>query len=87
MKRNRFLRAAVLVRDGGLCKKCGRFDPRWQCDHITDLQFGGTDTLDNLQTLCRRHHTEKTTAAAPRRAKADRLRERHETMLARRAIN
>ena len=78
MTRNKALRQKVLERDNGLCAVCGVYDAKWQADHILDLQFGGKDTLDNLQTLCRRHHTDKTSDAAPKRAKADRLKERAE---------
>jgi 5-methylcytosine-specific restriction endonuclease McrA len=86
MIRNKLLRAKVLDRDSGICAKCGRYDPKWQADHIVDLQFYGRDALDNLQTLCRIHHAEKTVAAAPIRAKADRLRERSELTAKRRGI-
>ena len=78
--RNRKLREQALERDAGKCRACGRYDPKAQVDHIVDLQFGGKDELDNLQTLCRVHHTEKTSDAAPKRAKADRLADRHQLM-------
>lgn len=78
--RNKALRAKVFDRDGGRCVNGCGFDPKWQHDHIVDLQFGGADTLENSQTLCRHCHGRKTSEAAPKRAKADRLRERHELM-------
>lgn len=84
--RNKSLRARVLERDGGICAVCQTYDPKWQADHIVDLQFGGKDTLENLQTLCRRHHTDKTTDAAPKRAKADRLKERSDMTKRRKPI-
>jgi 5-methylcytosine-specific restriction endonuclease McrA len=84
--RNKGLRAKVLERDGGMCRKCGRFDPKWQHDHILALSMGGSDNLDNAQTLCRAHHAEKTISEAPTRAKADRLRERADLTAMRRSI-
>ena len=81
--RNKRLRQLVFERDAGICAVCRMYDAKWAADHILDLQFGGRDTLDNAQTLCRRHHQDKTSAAAPLRAKADRLRERHDETLRR----
>jgi 5-methylcytosine-specific restriction endonuclease McrA len=56
------LRRAALLRDGYRCAVCGRIvDGREaHVDHIQPRLHGGTDTLDNLQTLCRAHHGEKT---------------------------
>jgi 5-methylcytosine-specific restriction endonuclease McrA len=85
--RNKFLRAKVFERDGGVCATCGRFDPKWQHDHILPLSLGGKDTLDNAQTLCRDHHGAKTSAEAAPRAKADRLSERHKLTEKRRAVS
>ena len=78
MIRNKGLRAKVFERDQGICAKCGRYDAKWQHDHIVEIWEGGADTLENSQTLCRYHHNEKTSAATPKRAKADRLKERAE---------
>jgi 5-methylcytosine-specific restriction endonuclease McrA len=87
MIRNKLLRKRVFERDGGVCRVCGIFDARWEADHILELSFGGKDDLDNLQTLCRRHHRNKTSEAAPKRAKSDRLRERHDLMISRKTVS
>lgn len=84
--RNKLLRKRVFERDQGYCAKCRAYDPKWEADHVTALWEGGKDTLENLQTLCRHCHMAKTVKDTPIRAKADRLRERHETMKARRSI-
>lgn len=55
-------RRAVFERDGHRCRKCGRVG-RLEVDHIVPLkQGGGPWVLDNLQSLCRRCHIEKTRA-------------------------
>ena len=41
-------------------------------DHKKPLWQGGTNTLDNAQLLCKKHHAAKTAREAPERAKADR---------------
>ena len=86
MIRNKRLRSLVFERDAGMCAICKRYDPHWQHDHILPLSLGGKDDLANAQTLCRRHHGEKTSSEAAPRAKADRLAERHETTQKRRTI-
>jgi len=40
-----------------------------QVDHIIELAIGGTNTLDNLQPLCRPCHTAKTVSFNQRRRK------------------
>jgi len=45
-------------------------------DHETPVSMGGDNSLRNCQVLCQFHHTEKTGAEAPVRAKADRLTDR-----------
>lgn len=86
MIRNRLLRKKVFERDQGLCARCGRYDPKWEADHVLPLSLGGRDDLANFQTLCRIHHRDKTVAEAPARAKADRLAERHKLTEKRRQI-
>ncbi len=76
MIRNRLLRRKVFERDHGICAQCGLYDPKWEADHILELWEGGKDVLENMQTLCRRHHKSKTSDATPVRAKTDRLRAR-----------
>lgn len=59
------LRAVVVRRDKGLCQQCmsdGRITPGADVDHIIPKSQGGTDDLDNLQLLCRKHHRTKTAA-------------------------
>ena len=56
-------RRAVMRRDGGLCVLCreeGRYTPATEVDHITPLEFGGTNAMSNQQSLCSPHHREKT---------------------------
>lgn len=86
MRRNALLRKRVLERDQGICRVCGRYDAKWQSDHVQPLWQGGKDELDNLQTLCRRHHLAKSVGETPIRAKSDRLRARHELTKRRRAV-
>ena len=53
------LRAAVLIRDHGVCQECGYTSPHgWSgsemhADHIIPERHGGEATMENLQTLCR----------------------------------
>lgn len=44
-------RRIVLERDGHRCKSC---NSKWDLtiDHIVPLSLGGTNNLENLQTLC-----------------------------------
>lgn len=44
----------VLKRDSFACRRCGRSGPgiRLEVDHIVPFGQGGSDSLDNLQTLC-----------------------------------
>ncbi len=53
------IRSKVLKRDNYKCVKCGSTDSL-EIDHIEPVSLGGSDELDNLQTLCRQHHSEKT---------------------------
>lgn len=46
------LRFAVYERDGFQCLTCGSQESL-TLDHVHPFSLGGTDTLDNLQTLCR----------------------------------
>ena len=59
----RKLRAQVLDRDGHLCMACkrsGRYVPATDVDHIINKANGGTDELENLQSLCKKCHRTKT---------------------------
>ena len=63
-------RAQLWNRDKGICNHCGKFDLKWQADHIKPLveQKGvkeedldwGYYKLENLQTLCKKCHRLKT---------------------------
>lgn len=57
------LRTAALLRDRGLCVLCladGRAVPANEVDHIIAVAHGGTEALDNLQSLCTPCHRHKT---------------------------
>ena len=51
-------RAAVLTRDGHRCLQCG-CRTSLTIDHIRAKSDGGTDRLENLQTLCEDCNREK----------------------------
>ena len=59
------MRAAVLVRDGGRCRKCRR-SIKLEMDHIVPVSKGGKTEESNLQTLCRRCNRVKSKKLAPR---------------------
>jgi len=43
------------------CKHCGdMLDATFEVDHVIDLQFGGSNNVDNLVALCRNCHGKKT---------------------------
>ena len=62
-KRWRKLRLTIFARDGYRCRgvlTCGKAG-RLECDHIRPLHLGGAMySPENLQTLCRGCHIEKT---------------------------
>lgn len=52
-----------------LCRQCGRIAT--DVDHIVPIEDGGpTWSLDNLQSLCRTHHSQKTRAEQEARRSA-----------------
>lgn len=51
---------AIKARDGYCCVQCGSMD-RIQVDHIVALALGGTNDLENGQTLCLACHVTKST--------------------------
>ena len=59
------LRAFVLVRDGGRCRRCGSAR-NLEVDHIVPLSRGGDSEDCNLQTLCRRCNRKKWKNLVPR---------------------
>lgn len=52
------LRRAVYERDNYTCRHCGARE-NLSIDHVYPEVWGGTTTLDNLQTLCRPCNTRK----------------------------
>jgi hypothetical protein len=52
------LRAAVLLRDGGRCRRCRR-SINLEVDHIVPVSKGGKTEESNLQILCRRCNRSK----------------------------
>lgn len=59
------LRMQILKRDNGLCVMClkqGRLTPATDVDHIIPIFMGGTNSPDNLQSLCRDCHKQKTSS-------------------------
>jgi len=55
----RRLKREVHERDGWTCCQCQRVTMNLECDHIVNKAQGGTDALDNLQSLCQECHGEK----------------------------
>ena len=53
----RRIRAAYLKKHP-CCVECG--EPATEVDHRTSLADGGTHEWRNLQSLCKRHHSQKT---------------------------
>lgn len=58
------LRAMVLVRDGGRCRRCGRAI-QLEMDHIVPVSKGGKTEESNLQTLCRHCNRVKSRKMVP----------------------
>ncbi|WP_310888200.1 HNH endonuclease [Burkholderia pseudomallei] len=59
------LRAAVLLRDGGICRcaecqRLGRVREAHEVDHVVPKARGGTDDLGNLSAINRDCHRAKT---------------------------
>jgi 5-methylcytosine-specific restriction endonuclease McrA len=48
-------RIVVFRRDGFLCRVCGEAAAE-EVDHITPLESGGKDNLENLQSICKACH-------------------------------
>ena len=72
-------RLRVFARDGWRCRSCGRAG-RLECDHVIPLHRGGDPfDRDNLQTLCRPCHIDKT---ANENAKPDPERDRWRALVA-----
>ncbi len=66
-KKWKHLRAAALRRDLYTCIVPGCGQPAYAVDHIKARRAGGTDTLDNLRSLCKPHdHAVKETSTGER---------------------
>ena len=50
------IRKAVILRDGCKCMECGRTDTRLEVHHIKPKRLNGSNTVDNLITLCEGCH-------------------------------
>ena len=56
-------RLAVIARDAGICRLCGKLvTGRGDVDHILPKSRGGTDALENLQYVHVECHSRKTVA-------------------------
>lgn len=55
----RRLKRDVHVRDNWTCCQCQRVTMNLECDHIVNKAQGGTDDMDNLQSLCQTCHQRK----------------------------
>lgn len=62
-------RTRILLRDAMRCRECRRAVSGREAhvDHLVPLEEGGTDSYDNLQTLCDQCHGRKTRAEQRRR--------------------
>lgn len=45
---------AVKLRDGNICRNCGKTSEYMEWDHITPYSKGAPPTVDNIQRLCRK---------------------------------
>ncbi len=64
------LRNAVFARDTKLCQVCMKkniLTPATEVDHIIPKSQGGTNTMDNLQAICKTCHKKKTQAESKRK--------------------
>lgn len=61
------LRKEVFMRDGYRCVECGatKDESRLEVDHIIPISKGGTNDIDNLQTLCRECNQNKSNIVFP----------------------
>jgi hypothetical protein len=50
------IRKAVILRDGCKCMECGKSNCKLEVHHINPKRFNGSNTLDNLITLCQKCH-------------------------------
>ena len=55
---SKFKRLQVYERDNCVCHACASVTDDWEVHHIVPISDGGTNDIDNLQTLCHRCHVE-----------------------------
>jgi 5-methylcytosine-specific restriction protein A len=58
------IRRALLARDGPGCVDCGSLEGPFEIDHLIPLSEGGSDAIENLQTLCVICHAAKSAREA-----------------------
>ena len=54
------IKSAVLIRSGGICEADGCEAVGKEFDHVRAVALLGTNDADNIQLLCREHHSQKT---------------------------
>jgi len=69
---SRPVKAAVLLRSGGMCEALGCDRVGRDFDHIRPVATGGDNSLDNCQLLCRPCNASKGVQEAQDAAKSDR---------------
>lgn len=60
-----------------MCQHDGCQMPASECDHVIPRHQGGTDAIENLQALCKRHHSMKTAKECGSFGRGIRGRNRH----------
>lgn len=50
------IRKATILRDGSKCMECGKSNCKLEVHHIKPRRLNGSNTLDNLITLCEKCH-------------------------------
>lgn len=62
---------AVFARSGGMCERegCGKVGK--ELNHKRAVAFGGKNTPDNIELVCREHHAPETAEQTKRAVKAD----------------
>jgi len=73
-------RATLFSEHGGICYLCGgsiKIGEAWEIEHKRPLSMGGDNSPENLALAHVKCHASKTASEAAPRAKADRLRAKH----------
>lgn len=79
---SRLARVRIFDAAGGVCHLCGQkisasLGETWQADHVKPLWGGGEDTEAAMKPAHTSCHQIKTSAEAPMKAKADRMRAKY----------